>query len=158
MKETCGKAKCIIEDKQHQRLTLADLYKQLIHINLSVQDTRNILVRHVEETQNKFAKIEDEIVSLKKHSSLMSSSTNPKIDELSDKTTLVQEEITKLSNSLYKRLNSIYDTMKLFQTKTKNIVQPTVEPHRTPSKVSCNKTSTEHQTSKLVNNNHNNGQ
>ena len=37
--------------------------------------------------------------------------------------------------------------MKLFQTKTKNTVQPTVEPHRTPSKVSCNRTSTEHHTS-----------
>ena len=87
MKETCGKAKCIIEDKQHQRLTLADLYKQLIHINLSVQDTRNILVRHVKETHNKFAKIEDEIVSLKKHSSPMCSPTDTKIDEFSDKTT-----------------------------------------------------------------------
>ena len=44
VKETCGKAKCIIEDKKQQSLTLADLYKQLININLSVQDTRNILV------------------------------------------------------------------------------------------------------------------
>jgi len=42
---------------------------------------------------------------------MMSSSTNPKIDELTDKTTLVQEEINKLANSLYKRLDSIYDTV-----------------------------------------------
>ena len=100
VKETFGKAKCIIEDKKQQRLTLADLYKQLININLSVQDTRNILVRHVEETLNKYGQIQDEIVSLKKHSSLMSSSNNPKIAELSDKTALVQEEISQLSNSV----------------------------------------------------------
>jgi len=126
------------------------LYKQLININLSIQDTRNVLVRHVEETQNNFAQIQDEIVSLKKHSSLMCSPTNPKIDELLDKTALIQEEINKLSNSLYTRLNYICDTMKLFQTKTNNTVQPTVEPRSSPSKVSCNKTSTEHQTYELV--------
>ena len=40
--------------------------------------------------------------------------------------------------------------MKLFQTKMKNTVQPTVESHRTPSKVSCNRTSTEHHTSELL--------
>ena len=126
VKETCGKAKCIIEDKKQQSLTLADLYKQLININLSVQDTRNILVRHVEETLNRYGQIQDKIVSLKKHSSLMSSSNNPKIAELSDKTALVQEEISHLSNSVYTRLNSIYDTRRRIPC---NQQQNRVEPH-----------------------------
>ena len=93
---------------------------------------------------NKYGQIQDEIVSLKKHSSLMSSSNNPKIAELSDKTALVQEGISQLSKPFV-------HTIELYiRHKTKNTVQPAAEPSRTPSKVSCNKTSTEHQTSELV--------
>lgn len=116
-------------------VTGADLYKILLNVNLSVRQLQNTLDTHIEECGQHFTKLRDEIVSLKKQYSLRSDVTEQAVSELSTKTERVHSNIDAVSLVLQRKVQSMFDMLKVIdkkdrisvkkQNKQKRIVEET---------------------------------
>lgn len=106
----------------------ADLYKLLINLNLSVKEVRQTLRDHVTDTNMQFTQIRDDINNMKKRCSLSTETAGRQVEELSESTTQLQEEVKKASSTLERKMQSMFDTLKSIS-------------ERNMHSVSCSKTS-----------------
>lgn len=93
-------------------ISLADLYRQILNINLVLKDVKQTLENHTCDTNQQFSQLLDDIANVKKQSSVNNSVTNGYIEDISGKNTQLHDEISKMSNTMQKWLQSIFDTLK----------------------------------------------
>lgn len=132
-----------------QTVTTADLYNLVVNIDSAVKDIRQTVDQHVIETNQQLCQIRDEIVSMKKQCSLQGQSSVKRVEELNIHTDKLHGEVTKLSSTLQKRVQGLYDIMRSMQVTASacndkkkscesNSPEPEVHPTSTPERLTNN--------------------
>jgi len=82
------------------------------------------LENHIKTSQTQISQIKDEIVSVKKHVTVMTADTNQTVEHIADQTHFIQTEIVNQADLMQTRLAYVFDSLKTLHVKESNTKNP----------------------------------
>ena len=98
--------------------TTTDLFELVSSIHSEIVGLKQTLNNHILSTENKFGRICDELVQVKKQFSVCHSVTDQAINEIDNKQSDLKSSIQKAHEFVKNRLQGIFDTLKNLHEKT----------------------------------------
>ena len=92
----------------------------LFALQRDIQGLKVSLENHIKTSQTQISQIKDEIVSVKKHVTVMTADTNQTVENIADQTHIIQTEVVKQADLMQTRLANVFDSLKTLHVKESN--------------------------------------